>query len=164
MWSWPIRVSRWKCDESIPSARGKDMNTPFHLVKANLFFRVFRFANLTALSLSLVMTRLLEPKVCLKEYGSNQFSCPHYGIHCAVCVLCLAHIRLLAANKANTNDYLAMNVTGLVTAVPVWRVHGKGSQCLQTPDSKVIFRRVFPESKSSNSYKTSVLPHVLQTC
>lgn len=81
--------------------------------------------------------------MCLKEYGCNQFFYPHYGIRRAVCVLCLARIRLLAANKANTNDYLAMNVTGLVTAESEG-VHGKGSQYLQTPDSKVIFRTRFP--------------------
>ena len=57
--------------------------------------------------------------MCLKEYGFNQFSYPHYDTRRAVCVLCLAHIRLPVANKANTNDDLAMNVTGLVTAVPV---------------------------------------------
>lgn len=79
-----------------------------------------------------------------------------------VCCACY-FIRLLAANKTLKYELLSYEcnycncnaVEGFMERVP--------SACRRMIQS-YIFRAVFPESKSSNSYKTSVLPHVLQTC
>lgn len=146
MWSWPIRVSRWKCDESIPSARGKDMNTPFHLVRSNLFFSsLSRFANLTALSLSLVMTKALEnPGVFKGIWIQSVFSSSLRKTLCCLCVVPVL-IRLLGSKQGkhkwllgyecNWSSNCSTSLKGFMERVP--------SACRRLIRG-VIFRTRFP--------------------
>lgn len=163
-----VCVSRWSVMNQILPVRGQGIWTHLFIwLEVTSFFQsLSRFANLTALSLSLVMTKALENPGVFKGIWIQRFflSLLRYTL-CCLCVVPGPH-QTTGSKQGKHKMITWLWITGLVTAVPVWRGSWKGfPRCLQTPDSKVIFRTLLSLNQNpSNSYKTSVLPHVLQTC